>query len=231
MQKSKNVERRQNKAIEEKRKLLKDREEYEDLKINFLNYYQDTLLSFQYFSLFYQKQRLFKELTFCIHQYDRILLKGKNGCGKSSILRFICNQNIEYKGEYYRWSQLKISYVPHLESIIEKYHVDETLVKTILRKFGFSREIFEIDLENYSEGQKKKVMLSISLATQAHLYIWDEPLNYIDIFSRIQIEKLILEYQPTLLFVEHDKAFQKKVATKIIDLDEVIWQKKMINIQ
>lgn len=65
-------------------------------------------------------------------------------------------------------------------------------------------------------------MLSISLATQAHLYIWDEPLNYIDIFSRIQIEKLILEYQPTLLFVEHDKAFQKKVATKIIDLDEVI---------
>lgn len=230
MQKSKNVERRQNKAIEEKRKLLKDREEYEDLKINYLNYYQETLLSFQYFSLFYQKQRLFKELTFCIHQYDRILLKGKNGCGKSSILRFIYNQNIEYKGEYYRGSQLKISYVPqdcsflngNLESIIEKYHVDETLVKTILRKFGFSREIFEIDLENYSEGQKKKVMLSISLATQAHLYIWDEPLNYIDIFSRIQIEKLILEYQPTLLFVEHDKAFQKKVATKIIDLDEVI---------
>lgn len=48
----------------------------------------------------------------------------------------------------------------------------------------------------------------------AHLYIWDEPLNYIDIFSRMQIEKLLLKYKPTMLFVEHDVRFREKIATK-----------------
>ena len=52
-----------------------------------------------------------------------------------------------------------------------------------------------------------------SLMTPAHLYIWDEPLNYIDGFSRMQIEKLLLTYQPTMLFVEHDVRFREKIAT------------------
>ena len=127
-------------------------------------------------------------------------------------------------------SRLKISYVPQdcshiigdMDDFICSYHVDITLVKTILRKLGFSRLHFERRLEELSEGQKKKMMIAISLATSAHLYIWDEPLNYIDIFSRMQIEKLILEYQPTLLFVEHDTFFQDSIATKIIDFDELI---------
>lgn len=52
----------------------------------------------------------------------------------------------------------------------------------------------------------------------AHLYIWDEPLNYIDIYSRMQIEKLILEYQPTMLIVEHDVRFQDEIATRVAKL-------------
>ena len=107
-------------------------------------------------------------------------------------------------------------------SFVESYDVDTTLVMTILRKLGFSRSHFEKNLEDLSEGQKKKVMLAISLATSAHLYIWDEPLNFIDIYSRMQIEKMVLEYQPTLLFVEHDYFFQEKIATKVIDFDELI---------
>ena len=49
-------------------------------------------------------------------------------------------------------------------------------------------------------------------------HIWDEPLNYIDIFSRMQIEQLLLKYHPTIIFVEHDKTFCEKIATKIIKL-------------
>lgn len=52
----------------------------------------------------------------------------------------------------------------------------------------------------------------------AHLYIWDEPLNYIDVFSKMQIERLIETYQPTMLLVEHDVRFREKLATKIIEL-------------
>ena len=73
-------------------------------------------------------------------------------------------------------------------------------------------------MEDFSEGQKKKVLIASSLLMPAHLYIWDEPLNYIDIFSRIQIEKLLKDYQPTLLFVEHDVRFRELVANKTLEL-------------
>ena len=83
---------------------------------------------------------------------------------------------------------------------------------------GFSREQLEKDMAAYSEGQKKKVLLAASLASRAHLYIWDEPMNYIDVLSRIQLEELILAYQPTLLFVEHDREFCERIATRQINL-------------
>ena len=58
----------------------------------------------------------------------------------------------------------------------------------------------------------------MSICQNVHLHIWDEPMNYIDVISRIQIEELLLEYKPTILFVEHDKMFCDHVATKKIDL-------------
>ena len=57
-------------------------------------------------------------------------------------------------------------------------------------------------MEDFSEGQKKKVLIAASLLTPAHLYIWDEPLNYIDVFSRMQIEELLKEYHPTLVLCQ-----------------------------
>ena len=71
-------------------------------------------------------------------------------------------------------------------------------------------------MNEYSAGQKKKVLIAKSLSERANLYVWDEPLNYIDVLSRIQIEDLITEYEPTLLFVEHDRAFQERISTKTV---------------
>ena len=93
-----------------------------------------------------------------------------------------------------------------------------SLFCSVLRRLGLERVQFEKDISEFSQGQKKKVLIASSLITPAHLYIWDEPLNYIDIFSRMQLEKLLLEYQPTMLFVEHDEAFREKVATQVIKL-------------
>ena len=80
------------------------------------------------------------------------------------------------------------------------------------------RAQFTKKLEYFSEGQKKKVLIAASLMTPAHLYIWDEPLNYIDVFSRIQIENLLMTCQPTMLIVDHDVRFREKTATKVIGL-------------
>ena len=64
----------------------------------------------------------------------------------------------------------------------------------------------------------KKVLLAVSLSKPAHVFIWDEPLNYIDVISRMQIEEIILNFKPTLIFVEHDRKFVDNVATEIIEL-------------
>jgi len=104
------------------------------------------------------------------------------------------------------------------KSIAEANRVDESLFKAILRKMDFSRIQFEKKMEDFSAGQKKKVLIAKSLCEQAHLYVWDEPLNYIDIYSRMQIENLIREFSPTMIFVEHDLAFRNNIATKSICL-------------
>ncbi|MDE6398620.1 MAG: ATP-binding cassette domain-containing protein, partial [Clostridiales bacterium] len=88
----------------------------------------------------------------------------------------------------------------------------------IFHKMDFAKQDFDGNLASLSQGQRKKVLLAKSLCEKAHLYVWDEPLNYIDVYSRLQIENLLREFQPTLLFVEHDKAFLNTVATKTVAL-------------
>ena len=125
-------------------------------------------------------------------------------------------------------SGLVISYInqdtSHLRGSLKAYakaqDLDESLFLSILRQLDLERVQFQKNLEDYSEGQKKKVLIAGSLLKPAHLYIWDEPLNYIDVFSRMQIEKLILQYRPTMLIVDHDIRFREKIATKIYELEK-----------
>lgn len=135
-------------------------------------------------------------------------------------------KKIPFSGSFHIGSGLKISYVPqdssHLKGKLSDYayanQIDETLFKSILRKLDFDRVQFDKNMEDFSAGQKKKVMLAKSLCQQAHLYIWDEPLNYIDIYTRMQIVQLIEDFAPTMIFVEHDRDFKEKIATKTVYL-------------
>lgn len=85
---------------------------------------------------------------------------------------------------------------------------------------GLLQSDFDTNIQDMSEGQKKKVVIAKSISEQANIYIWDEPLNYIDILTREQIEDVILNCNPTIIFVEHDEKFIEKVATKIINLEK-----------
>lgn len=224
MKRAKTMETRIGKSISEKNKLLKNVEEVSSLKLSPLKYHSSQLIDFRNVSLCYDGKNVFRDISFTVCQGDRIALCGQNGSGKTSIIRLLLGENENYQGTITMGSQLKISYVCQssdnlcgsLDDYIKKYHMDETLFKAILRKLDFSRELFSRPIESYSQGQKKKVMLSRSLSEQAHLYIWDEPLNYIDVLSRIQIEELLKTSGATILFVEHDKRFCQEVATKQI---------------
>lgn len=137
-------------------------------------------------------------------------------------------QQIQYNGELRVINDLKISYVSQsteglkgsLKTFAETSKIDESIFKAMLSKMGFSKIDLDTNIENMSEGQKKKVLIAKSISEQANIYIWDEPLNYIDILTRVQIENAILEFEPTLIFVEHDKTFIEKIATKIIKITE-----------
>lgn len=222
----KNLEKRKHEEIEDKSKLLKNVESFEDLKLYPLRYHNDILIYFRDVSAHYGERRVFDSLCLEIKNGDRIVLRGKNGCGKSTVLRLILGYEIKYQGEFFEGAGLKISYVSQdtsdlsgtLSDYAKQYEIDESLFKTILRKLDFQRHHFEKNIESLSEGQKKKVLIARSLCEQADLYIWDEPLNYIDVYSRIQIEELILKFKPTMLFVEHDKTFSDKISTNIIEM-------------
>lgn len=139
----------------------------------------------------------------------------------------ICGEDMKYTGSFIKDSQLAISYVSqdtsHLQGSLTEYArehgIDESLFKSILRKLDFSRIQFEKELSTFSGGQKKKVLIARSLSEKVHLHIWDEPLNFIDVISRMQIEELLMEHTPTILFVEHDREFCTNIATKQVYLD------------
>lgn len=219
------VVRREN-ALAEKEKLLQNLDKQEPLKLHLLKFRTNLLVSGGDLALFYGTEQVCRPFQFSVLQGDRVALTGANGSGKSTLLKLILGEDLQYTGELYKPRDLRISYVPQdataltgtLETFCESRGIDESLFKTILRKLGFRREQFKKPLQFYSLGQKKKAAIAASLCQQAHLYLWDEPLNYIDVISRMQIESLLLEYRPTILFVEHDQAFVKNISTKALHL-------------
>lgn len=226
MKRSKAIESRQQSAIDDKSILLKNIESAERLKISQVNFHANRLVELQNVSIFYGTKTVCENVSFAIEQGDRVAFCGKNGSGKSSLIKLICGENIAYTGNFAKASQLIISYVSqdtsYLQGNLTDYArengIDESVFKANLRKLDFSRVQFEKDMADFSGGQKKKVLIAKSLCEKAHLHIWDEPLNFIDVISRMQIEELLLEFLPTILFVEHDSAFCSKIATKTIQL-------------
>lgn len=226
MTRAKAIESRQAAKIEEKSKLLKNIELNEELKLAQLPYHASRLALLRDVGIDYGQGPVCRDITFEINRGDRIALRGKNGSGKSSLIHLLLGEDIPHTGLVQTGSGLRISFVPQdtaalagdLTEYAQRCGIDQSLFKAILRKLDFSREQFEKDMRHYSAGQKKKVLLARSLSEQAHLHIWDEPMNYIDVISRMQLEELILRHTPTLLFVEHDRMFTDRVATKIIEL-------------
>lgn len=226
MKRSKSIEARQQQTIEQKSALLKNMETAEALKIQPLNYHTDLLASLSNVVVYYDGISVCEPVSFEIRQGERIVLDGKNGSGKSSLLKLVVGQSIDYTGTVTLGSGLVISYVPQdtsylcgtLSEFAEENNLDESLFKAILRKMDFERVQFEKDIKDFSGGQKKKVLIAKSLCEKAHLYVWDEPLNFIDVYSRMQIEQLITEFAPTMLLVEHDSVFRDTVASKIVNI-------------
>lgn len=231
----KQYERRIEQEMEEKEGLLQDIENPVDLKIMPLSYHKDALISAREYSLKYEDagQTVLLNFNFELKQGERVFLHGKNGCGKSSFIKAILARasqkefkNVIEEGILTVGAGVKISYINQdtsflkgsIKEFCQKQNLEESLFCAILRQLDMERVQFVKPMEEYSEGQKKKVLIAASLMTPAHIYIWDEPLNYIDVFSRMQIENLLLKYQPTMILVDHDIRFQEMIATRVEEM-------------
>lgn len=227
MKRAKNAERRLESAAKEKALLLKNVERVDGLKLSPLHHHAARLLTLSDAAPCYSGKAVCAPVSLEITPGERIALAGGNGAGKSSLLRLLAGEKQDYTGTLTRASGLVVSYVPQctdglaggLRTFAEG--VDYSLFLTVLRKLGLDRMQFEKDMAGFSAGQKKKVLLARSLCEQAHLYLWDEPLNYMDLDSRMQIEQLLAEFQPTIVFVEHDAAFADAIATRTLALTAV----------
>lgn len=228
MQRSKNLQRRQQEMIQDKSELLKDVDEVETLKLSPRMIPNHKNMMLKNVRVIYDNHFVTPPINFTFKQGDRVALKGSNGSGKSSIIKLIMGKDIAYEGEI-EMSQLSISYVSQdvtevkgaMDDYIYNYDIDKTQFFTLLRKLGFSRADLAVELNQLSMGQKKKIMIARSLCESCELYIWDEPLNYIDVLTRMQIETVILSAKPNLIFVEHDEEFVKRIATQIVSFDVI----------
>ena len=226
MKRSKSIEDRAQKSIAEKSSLLRNIETADELKLHPLQHHLDRLVTAEHLSVSYDGNVVCTDISFEINRGDRIALYGKNGSGKSSLLKLLLGQDIPHTGTLTIAKNLVVSYLSqdtaHLQGILSEFaaahKLDQSLFQTILRKLDFERTQFDKPIQSYSGGQKKKVILAKSLCEKAHLYVWDEPLNFIDVLSRLQIEEVVLKYCPTMIFIEHDKAFAGKIATSSIHL-------------
>ena len=179
----------------------------------------------------FDELQVFKEFSLTIPQGDRLAVLGKNGSGKTTLLKIIAGVLQPNSGEIYHGSRIKCGYYAQeheilnfQNAIIEELlavNTDESAVRTILGCLKIEREQVYQEISTLSVGERSKVALAKILACNCNLLVLDEPTNHLDIDTRESLENALSQFDGTLVFVSHDRYFINKLATNIINLDNL----------
>lgn len=220
------VEQRVEKKLAEKQSLLTNVEQARSLVLPTAADAPDIVLSVENATVYMGNRTVLSNVSLRVHRGERIAVLGRNGCGKTTLLRAALGElplrsGITYIPPYLhtaRSYQRPLWQRGYVREHLQQNNIDETHFRTIMGCFGIAGAVFDRPLETFSFGERKKVDLCRSFVEPSHLLVWDEPMNYIDVFSRQSIEEAILACTPTMLFVEHDSTFVERIATEVVSL-------------
>ena len=181
-----------------------------------------TLITFQDFKMSQSNKILLDNINITIHQFDRIVLVGQNGCGKSSLLNLLKNKEECDAGSIWIAPNLKIDYLeqdppePTINNLLEflsknNQHPNLSKTKEIIEELNLKK----INLKNkLSGGEIRKIYIAKLILSEAELLLLDEPTNHLDLPTIDWLEKKLLSLNKTIIIVSHDQEFLKNISTK-----------------
>jgi ABC transport system ATP-binding/permease protein len=188
-----------------------------------------ALLSLQNVTVRMGGDPLLENVTLHIEAGQRACLTGRNGCGKSTLLKLLTGLIDPDSGQIIRAPGLRAAYLPQdvpvdlhgtVQSVVdgdaEAYRAHAQAGAEAISRLGLDPQAL---FESLSGGMKRRVLLARALAGSPDLLLLDEPTNHLDLDAILWLENFLVRSGVTLLFVTHDRAFLRKVATRILDLD------------
>lgn len=226
MKRARAIERRIEERLAEKGQLLQNRETIYPLQMEPLRNSPDILCRLDDVAVEFGGCRVLDKVSLILRKGDRLALIGPNGSGKTTLIRLITGELNPTAGKVTRPGFLILSQSRQhpewrnglLRSLLRSAAIEQTRFRTILGTLGVSGEVFDRPLESFSQGQLKKVELARTLAAPAHLYLWDEATNALDLYARQELERVLVRVEPTVLFVDHDATFVRNAATRVARL-------------
>ncbi len=192
----------------------------------------NDVLTVRELAMSFDSKRLFTELSFEVKRCDRMFILGKNGTGKSTLLK-ILNSRIEaLAGEFEFGTNVKLGYYDQenqnlspnntvLDELWNEYSsMTMTEVRSALALFRFCGDDVMKKVSVLSGGEKARLTLAKLMLSKVNLLILDEPTNHLDIASRETLEEAILAFKGTVIAVSHDRYFIKKLATRILRIED-----------
>lgn len=179
------------------------------------------------------KRWVLKELSLIVEKSERLVIAGKNGVGKTTLLRIISGEDSDFEGSFRLGSGVSVGYFSqdNAEKICGEKSILETMedecpidlvpkMRDLLASFLFRGDDVYKSLNVLSGGEKSRLALLRLLLKPINLLILDEPTNHLDLQSKDVLLKALKDFGGTVLFVSHDRGFIESLATKVLELKE-----------